>query len=232
MSLFSKALDGLNRHNDRTRIKVIAMEVPQLIAEGRRAEACVLMNEATSLLQKLKVYDALGGLDQRTINSLVEINEYLHNSDEYYDRKKKKMGIFSSLFGGNKKVDKYALIRALAAKRAKEDPVMSAFGFEEEIWSMAKMQLLGLPEANIVGIVETYMALKRKGVDDFEIIRRIEAHRCNVALGGVPGEALPEPLTLRSYIKYRVELEMREFHPVGEHFIDYAMDAAWQAYTQ
>jgi carboxypeptidase C (cathepsin A) len=83
MSIFSKALDGLNRHNDRTRIKVIAMNVPHLMAEGKTAEVCVLMNEAMSLIQKLKVYNALGGLDQKTINTLVEINDYLHESDEY-----------------------------------------------------------------------------------------------------------------------------------------------------
>lgn len=60
MSLFSKALDGLNRHSHRTRLKVIAMTVT-LIEEGRAVAVCVLMNEAMALLRKFKVYDAQGG---------------------------------------------------------------------------------------------------------------------------------------------------------------------------
>ena len=73
MSLFSKALDKLNRHNNLTRIKVISLKVPQLIEEGRRPEACVLMNEATSLAQQLNANDLLDGLDQRTLDTLAQI---------------------------------------------------------------------------------------------------------------------------------------------------------------
>jgi hypothetical protein len=83
MSFFSKALDKLNRHNNLTRIKVISLKVPRLIEEGRRAEACVLMNEATSLAQQLNANDLFERLDQRTIDTLAEIADYLHESNEY-----------------------------------------------------------------------------------------------------------------------------------------------------
>lgn len=142
------------------------------------------------------------------------------------------MGILNSIFGRKPKVDKTALIKALAMKRASKDPEMSGLGFEDDILRLNRIKVLGLPEAKIVGIVETYTRLKKEGADSLTIIEMIEDHRSNIALGGTPGGIMPEPLTLRSYIKYRVALETQGLRPVDEEFIDYAMDAAWEAYTQ
>jgi len=135
------------------------------------------------------------------------------------------MGLFGKLFGGG--VDKNSLIKELAKSRVRNDPMASAMGFDESmVDSLSGMQLAGLPEGTIVTIVETWALLNKKGVPDEEILMRIENHRSRFSGGG----NLPNPLTLSSYVKYRVNLENETGAPIADAFIKEAVELSKQKY--
>ena len=81
--------------------------------------------------------------------------------------------------------------------------------------------VLGAPEASIVTIVESYVQLSRLGFPEPEILRRIEKHRSMIG-----AYTMPSPLTLRSYIRYRVSLEYAHTTPVSDASLDSSIRAA------
>jgi len=119
--------------------------------------------------------------------------------------------------------DKIELIRNLTKKRVENDPIASMLG---DIDSLPETMLMGLPEATIVTIVETWAILRKQGMGEEEILRRIEDYRASF---GDYGD-LPKPLTLQNYIKYRLGLEHAHGAPISEEFIDYAIEAAKQTF--
>jgi len=136
------------------------------------------------------------------------------------------MGFFSKLLGGG--VDKNALIKDLVRLRVRNDPAITAVGFnEKDVDSLPRLQLLGLPEATIATIVETWSILHKRGVSDVEIFQRIEEHRCRVFPRGV----MPSPLTLTNYVKYRLELEHSHGTAIQDLFVDAAVEVAKKAYA-
>ena len=122
-------------------------------------------------------------------------------------------------------LDKIELIRNLAKKRVQNDPIASMLG---DIDSFSETILMGLPEATIVTIVETYWQLKNQGLSDKEILEAIENHRAS--FGGVG--TLPSQLTLSNYIKYRVRLEHSPSAPISDNFIDEAIKEATGAFAR
>jgi hypothetical protein len=133
------------------------------------------------------------------------------------------MGLWKSLFGGGGP-SKNDLVRNLAKQRVREDPLAAAMGFNETmIDSLGMMQLAGLPESGIATIVESFVALKKYGVPEPEIFARIEAHRSSIGSGQIPN-----PLSLESYIRYRVEIEHSHGAPISEEFLAEAIRACRQ----
>ena len=128
------------------------------------------------------------------------------------------MNLWNALFGKDRP-SKTDLVRDLFKQRMREDPLVSAFaiasGFEERtVDSLEFEQLAGLPECTIVTNVETYAMLKKQGVRDEDIFVRIEAHRASIGCG-----EMPTPLTLESYIQYRVDLEHSQRVPISPEFV-------------
>ncbi|GMU22711.1 MAG: hypothetical protein AMXMBFR13_27960 [Phycisphaerae bacterium] len=108
------------------------------------------------------------------------------------------MGLFAKLFGDTAKSD---LIRRLLLHRVRNAPGLAFM--EPEIRSFSDFQLLASPEGTIVTIVETWLQLIRQGCSEDDAFARIEAHRSSLGKSGT----LPSPLTLSSYINYRLDLE-------------------------
>ena len=96
---------------------------------------------------------------------------------------------------------KAQLIRELLRERLELLGVFDKFRSEFE--ATPDVALMGVPEATIVVNVESYVFFKRQGLDDGAILARIEAHRATLGPAGV----LPSPLTLESYIEYRLKLD-------------------------
>ena len=120
------------------------------------------------------------------------------------------MGIWNSLFGDGRP-SKNDLIRSLAKQRVRQDPIASSMGFNESmIDSLGMLQLAGLPESTIATIVQTYASLKKHGASDEEIFSRIEAHRSSIGSGDIPS-----PLTLNSYVEYRLDVEHSHGAPIS-----------------
>lgn len=128
------------------------------------------------------------------------------------------LGIFGKLFG--KGMSKEELIKNLVRKRVQNDPIAKMLG---EVDELSELELLGLPEATIVTIVETYCMTKRQtNLHDEEIFEAIEAHRSMLGDSG----KMPSPLTLSSYIKYRLGLEHSHGAPISNKFVDEAIEEA------
>lgn len=127
------------------------------------------------------------------------------------------MGILGRLFGRG--VSKEKLIRNLARKRVQSDPTLA----DVDVDGIGSVLLMGLPEATIVCIVETYWIMKRQGnLSDEEILEAIEAHRSMLGEAGT----MPSPLKLSSYIKYRLSLEHSHGAPISIKFVDEAIEEA------
>ena len=135
------------------------------------------------------------------------------------------IGFFSKLFGGG--VDKNRLIRELAKLRVKSDLMALTLGFDESmVDQVSGLQLAGIPEGTIVTIVETWSQLIKKRIPEEEILIRIEEHRSSFG----DYRELPSPLTLSSYIKYRLDLEHQDGTPISEDFIDHAIEVSMKAF--
>jgi len=108
--------------------------------------------------------------------------------------------------------DKIHFIKNLAKRRIMNDPIASMIG---NIDDLSDTMILGLPEATIVYIVDTYQRLRRQGYSKNKSLEAIENHRASFGDSG----ALPSPLTLQNYIKYRLKIEHSEGAPISQEFI-------------
>lgn len=96
-------------------------------------------------------------------------------------------------------------IRSLVRNRVQKDPLMQGMGYDiGMVDSLDQSKIVGLPEATIAVIVETYSLLRRAGAAEHDTFERIEAFRAQHQPGTGP---LPTPLTLDSYVAYRIEIE-------------------------
>jgi hypothetical protein len=77
---------------------------------------------------------------------------------------------------GSANSDKIKIIKGLVRERVQNDPIASKLG---DIDGLSETMLMGLPEATIVTIVETWAILRKQGVGEEEILKRIEAHRAS-----------------------------------------------------
>jgi len=92
-------------------------------------------------------------------------------------------------------------------------------GFSESmIDSLGAMALMGIPEAAIVTIVETYALSLKSGAPEEAILNHIESHRSQFGAG-----TMPTPLNLETYIKYRIEIEHGHGAPISEQFVSRAI---------
>lgn len=124
--------------------------------------------------------------------------------------------------------NKADLIRQLAKARVKGDSAAKLFGVTpESIDQLPLVELMGLPEATVVTIAETYSQMKSQGLPDTEILNLIEAHRSMIGSGSVPN-----PLTLPSYVEYRIKLEYRDVAPISERHIEQSLTEALRFFEQ
>lgn len=135
------------------------------------------------------------------------------------------MGFLNKIFGGGRP-NKEALIKSLVKQRIKTDPLAESMGFSESmVDNLDSMQLMGLPEAAIATIVETYALSLKSGAPEAAILNHIENHRSQLGSG-----SMPSPLNLDSYIKYRIEIEHEIGAPISEEFISSAIQATRAQY--
>ncbi len=114
------------------------------------------------------------------------------------------------------------LIRNLLRDRVRSDPMAGLIGVTpDQVDDQPDELIRGTPEATIVAIIETYTTLRRHGVSESEIFVRIEKHRSVIGVG-----TMPSPLTLRSYIRYRVSLEYAHTAPVSDASLDSSIRGA------
>lgn len=124
------------------------------------------------------------------------------------------MGLFSGIFGLSKKLE---LVRNLTRQRVKLDPLAASSGFTPAmVDELTDAQLMGLPEATIATIVETYADQTRRGATPALALQRIEAFRAPKMGGG----RLPDPLNLETYCAYRLAIEHSHGAPISVEIID------------
>jgi len=135
------------------------------------------------------------------------------------------MGFIRKLFSGGKP-SKNDLIKNLAKERVRTDPLAESMGFSESmVDTLGTMELMGLPEAAIVTIVETYALSLKSGAPEEAILNHIENHRSQLGSG-----FMPVPLNLDTYIKYRIGIEHGHGAPVSEEFISKAISITREQY--
>lgn len=133
-----------------------------------------------------------------------------------------------SSFKLNKKIE---LMRQILKKRIENDLSLIEKYRERpvpKVDDLPEIVLMGLPEGTIVSIVETYWVLKKKTMaTDQEIFEAIEKHRSIL----FPKSTISQlPLTLSSYIKYRLSIEHAQGFPLSNEFVDEAIDVANRSY--
>ena len=113
------------------------------------------------------------------------------------------MGFFKSIFGGPEgKISKKELIRKLVKMRINRPALFSNDVSEQDVDRMGVIMLNSLPEGTIVTIEETYIKLSQQGYSDQEIFYKLDSGR--------PGSGImPSPLTLSSFINYRLDIEVK-----------------------
>lgn len=142
------------------------------------------------------------------------------------------MGLFSKILGSKLLgggIDKTALIKRLVRLRCRNDPMAEVMGIDDEmIDSFSTFQLMGLPEATIVTIVEMWAIRHKQSIPDsaiFSIIEKLRSHMYP------SGQLLPSPLNLTNYIKYRLSIELpSSAYPIDEPWIDAAVEVAKKTY--
>ncbi len=121
---------------------------------------------------------------------------------------------------------KVQLIRTLLRERLELLGVFDKYRSEFEATPDAA--LMGVPEATIVVNVESYVFFSRQGLDDRAIFARIESHRGTLGPTGV----LPSPLTLESYIEYRLKLDHAAGTPMPPGFVRRAIQRSLEFFSQ
>lgn len=134
----------------------------------------------------------------------------------------------SQKFSHEKKI---SLIRQLIKIRIQNDQLLKK-KYEgknvPEVYDFPEIVIMGLPEATIVTIVESYWMMKDMTTkSDKEIFEVIERHRKTLFPESGP---MPSPLTLSNYIKYRLNIEHSHGVPISNKFIDDAIEAANKVY--
>tara|TARA_B100000003_G_C10656910_1_gene261382 strand:+ start:105 stop:530 length:426 start_codon:yes stop_codon:yes gene_type:complete len=112
------------------------------------------------------------------------------------------MGIFGSVFSNSQQNSKFKIIKYFAKERMEKMGINGS-----QIDSMDESILEGLPESTIFTIVETYIDMKNKGLDDHTIFNNIENHRSSFDPFPNP-TPLPANLNIKNYIYYRMEFEL------------------------
>lgn len=121
------------------------------------------------------------------------------------------MGILDAIFGRKKPALaelpspelKIKLIRAFIKKRTIQDPMAVALGYTPDMADALPIPILmGMPEATLVTIVESYAILKRQGLNDAIALAAIERGRPD----GFDGD-MPDGMTLEAYTGFRVTKE-------------------------
>jgi hypothetical protein len=98
------------------------------------------------------------------------------------------------------------LTRKLARERVKCNPFLRMLGNIDEL---SDIQLMGLPEATIITIIQTYYVLRTGGLSEDEALYAIESHRAIIGGGG----GKKKFLGLKNFIEYRLTLE--HSHGIG-----------------
>ena len=98
-------------------------------------------------------------------------------------------------------MNKQNIVKRFAKER------MNTLGIMEDVDSWDSMTIDGLPESNIVTIVESYCSMKNQGLDDYSIFQNIENHRSSFDPYPNP-KPLPTNPTLNDYIYFRLEFEL------------------------
>jgi hypothetical protein len=130
------------------------------------------------------------------------------------------MSLFNKLFG--QRPTKIDLIRTLLKSRLRSDSMAQLAEVSPDIVdAQPDAAIIGTPEGTIATIVETYTTMRRQGVPDAQILEFIEEHRSMIG-----ADTMPSPLTLRSYIRYRVSFEYSASAPVSDDSIDYSIQEA------
>lgn len=130
------------------------------------------------------------------------------------------MGWLGKLLGGSQ--TKEDLIRGLAKQRLAGDAAAAAFGATPAaIDALPLEMLMGLPEATIVTIVESWSQGRSQKISEDHIFHLIEAHRSMAAEGEMPASP-----TLDSYVKYRVSLEHADGAPLSAAHIEHCIREA------
>ena len=134
---------------------------------------------------------------------------------------------------GSVSLDKIELIRNLVKRRVQSDPATSmswdVASIVGDIESFSEIELMGLPEATIVTIIETYWQYRTQRRSDKEIFEAIENFRSRF---DDDTGTLPSQLNLSNYIKYRLRLEHYSSPTISDNFIDDAIKEATRAFTQ
>lgn len=134
------------------------------------------------------------------------------------------MGFLKKLLG-KKPNDKIALIRAMVKERVESDPFAKHL---VEIESLSEFELMSLPEGTVVTIVESYMIFTQKqGMLPEEALGLIENHRSALRSGEIP-----RPLTLSSYVKYRLALDHPNGISIPESSVDRTIEKAKVFFSQ
>lgn len=135
------------------------------------------------------------------------------------------MELVERLFGKTSP-NREEFIRCLVKKRIREDSLAESLGYNESmVDSLGTMEIMGIPEAAVVTIVETYAKSLKVGTPEEAILYQIENHRSQIGSG-----ALPNPLNLESYIKYRIKIEHGRNFPISENCISYAIAISREYY--
>jgi hypothetical protein len=112
------------------------------------------------------------------------------------------MGIFGNAFSNSPQNSKFKIIKYFAKERMEKMGINGS-----QIDSMDEGMLEGLPESTIFTIVESYIVMKNKGLDDSTIFNNIEDHRSS--FDPFPNPApLPINPNIKNYIYYRLEFEL------------------------
>ena len=112
---------------------------------------------------------------------------------------------------------KEELVRMLAKLRLRSDLEAGLKGMTEDmVDDFPPEKLAALPESAIVHITDAFHILKKKGVPDQEIFRRIDMQRS--LFGAVA--ALPADISLPKYIKRRLKAEFPQLTSLEEKIVD------------
>lgn len=112
------------------------------------------------------------------------------------------------------------LIKRLARKRLAQQGAPDVV-FDDFLASTEAV-MMGTPEGMIVGCAESFVALTAQGLTEQDAFQRIEQDRVQFAVGGT----LPRPLTLATYLRYRLNLEPHVGLPISGAYLDEAAGEA------